>query len=104
MLSPKRQNKFPGDAKISVFLNLHFGLSLNFWLGRLHLIYSYIGCSENMLLNLLVAVYLFQAHMSVHLSREADSVQDSNKHCTTEMLFRLQTYRRGQEAHKNSYN
>jgi hypothetical protein len=69
--------------------------------------YSYVGYSENMPLKLLVALYLFQAHMSVLLlSSEADSIKDSHKYtqCTTEMLFHLQTYTMGQVAHRNSRN
>jgi len=41
--------------------------------------YSYVGYSDNMLVRLLAAVYLFQAHTSeLLLSMEAYLVQDSS--------------------------
>jgi hypothetical protein len=71
------------DAKIAVLVTYILAWSPQFCLGSLYMMYFYVVYSEKMPLKLLVVLYLFPAHtcLSVCLSREAGSVQDSSKPC-----------------------
>ena len=60
-------------------LYLLFGLRHQFCLGTSYVMYPCVGYSENMLVRLLAAVCLFQAHtFELLLSMEAYLVQDSS--------------------------